>query len=95
MLQFVLGLVKFHHEINILKSILNKKSYPHDFVDKCIKMFLDRVLMYTTILGKLSLQIFTWINGVVKTKTKLNPTAIFELYSSNCMFQQLNCITTI
>lgn len=45
MLQFVLGLVKFHHEINILKSILNKKSYPHDFVDKCIKMFLDRVLI--------------------------------------------------
>ena len=29
--------VKFHHEINILKSILYKNSYPRDFVDKYIK----------------------------------------------------------
>ena len=36
--------VKFHHEINILKSILYKDSYPHDFVDKW-KKNLDRVLM--------------------------------------------------
>ena len=31
--------VKFHHEINILKSILYKNSYPRDFVDKYIKSF--------------------------------------------------------
>ena len=36
--------VDLHHEINILKSILYKNSYPRDFVDKCIKEFLDRVL---------------------------------------------------
>ena len=30
-----LDFVKFHHEINILKSILYKNSYPRDFVDKC------------------------------------------------------------
>ena len=29
--------VKFHHEINILRSILCKNSYSRDFVDKCIK----------------------------------------------------------
>ena len=28
---------KFHHEINILKSILYRNNYPRDFVDKCIK----------------------------------------------------------
>ena len=39
-----LDLVKFHHEINMLKSILYENSYPRDFVDKCIKEFLDRVL---------------------------------------------------
>ena len=33
-----------HHEINILKGILYKDSYPRDFVDKCIKNFLDKVL---------------------------------------------------
>ena len=45
MLQFVFGFfVKFHHEMNILKSILYKNSYQRDFVDKCIKEFLDRVL---------------------------------------------------
>ena len=36
--------VKFHHEINILKSILYKNSYSHDFVDKCIKNVLDSIL---------------------------------------------------
>ena len=35
---------KFHHEINISKGILYKNSYPCDFVDKCIKKFLDKVL---------------------------------------------------
>ena len=35
--------VNFHHEVNILKSILYKDRYPHDFVDKCIKEFLDRI----------------------------------------------------
>ena len=29
--------VELHHEINILKIILYKNSYPRDFVDKCIK----------------------------------------------------------
>ena len=32
--------VKFHHEINILKSILYRNSYPRDFIDKSIKIFL-------------------------------------------------------
>ena len=36
--------VKFHHEINILKGLLHKNKYPHDFVDKCIKNFLGKVL---------------------------------------------------
>ena len=27
--------VEFHHEINIIKSILYKSSYPRDFVGKC------------------------------------------------------------
>ena len=39
-----LHFVKFHHEINILKSILYINSYSRGFVDKCIKQFLDRVL---------------------------------------------------
>ena len=30
-------LAKFRHEINILKGILHKNSYPRDFVDKCVK----------------------------------------------------------
>ena len=75
--------VKFHHEINILKSILYKNSYPRDFVDKCIKQFLERVLtrkvigstvpikdmMITlTFMAKLSLQICTRFNRVMKNK---------------------------
>ena len=75
--------VKFHHEINILKSILYKNSYLRDFVDKCIKESLDRVLtrkviektvpikylmIELTFLGKISLQICTRINRVMKNK---------------------------
>ena len=75
--------VKFHQEINILKSILFKNSYPRDFVDNCIKEFLDRVLtrkvLISTVLkmdlmivlpflGKLLLQIRTRINRVMKNK---------------------------
>ena len=75
--------VKFHHEINILKSILYKNSYPCDFIDKCIKEFLDRVLTPKTVvstvpkkglsivlpsLGKSSLQLCTRINCVIKNK---------------------------
>ena len=29
--------IKFNHEIDKLKSILYKNSYPRDLVDKCIK----------------------------------------------------------
>ena len=75
--------VEFHHEIDILKGILYKNSYPRDFVDKCIKDFLDRVLMPKVVvstvpkkdlmivlpyLGKLSLQIRTRINHVMRNK---------------------------
>ena len=75
--------MKFHHEINILKGILNKNSYPCDFIDKCIKIFLDKVLTQNVVvstvpkkhlmivlpyLGKLSLQIRTRISGVMENK---------------------------
>ena len=60
-----------------------KNSYPGDFVDKCIKEFLDRVLTRKVVvstvpkkdlmivlpyLGKLSLQIRTRINRVMRNK---------------------------
>ena len=75
--------VKFQNEINILKIILYKISYPRDFVDKCIKKVLDRVLTQKVVvgtvpkkdlmivlpyLGKLSLQIYTRINSAMKNK---------------------------
>ena len=36
--------IKFHHEIDKLKSILYKNSYPRDLVDKCIKEILYKIL---------------------------------------------------
>ena len=77
------GFVKFYHEIKILESILYKNSYSHDLVDKCIKKILERVLTQKVVvstvpkkdlmivlpyLGKLSLQIRTRINRVIKSK---------------------------
>ena len=75
--------IKFHHEIDKLKSILYKNSYPRDLVDKCIKEFFDKILapkpVVSTVpkknlvialpyLGKLSLQIRTRINRIMKNK---------------------------
>ena len=75
--------IKFHHEIDELKSILYKKSYPRDLIDKCIKELLDKklapkpvvstvskkgLLLVLPCLGKLSLQIRTRINHIMKNK---------------------------
>ena len=78
--------IKFHHEIDKLKSILYKSSYPRDLVDKCIKEFLDKILAPKPVVsrvpkkdlvilvivlpyfGKLSLQICTRINYIMKNK---------------------------
>ena len=75
--------MKFQNEINILKIILYKISYPRDFGDKCIKKVLDRVLTHKVVVGtvpkkelmivlpyldKLSLQIYIRINHVMKNK---------------------------
>ena len=80
-----LDFVKLHHEINILKNILYKNSYPHDLVEKCIKKFVDKVLTQKVVLstvpkkdlmivlpylGKISLQIHTRINRVMKNKLR-------------------------
>ena len=74
---------KFHHEIDQLKSIFDKNSYLHDLVDKCIKEFLVKILAPKPVvsavpkknlvialpyLGKLSLQIRTRINCIMKNK---------------------------
>ena len=82
-LNLCLDFAKFHHEIKVLKSNLYKNSYSRDFLDKCIKSVLDRVLTQKVVestvpkkdlmivlpyLGKLSLQIRTRINGVMKSK---------------------------
>ena len=71
--------VKFRHEINISKIILYKNSNPRHFVSKCIKEFLDRVLIVSSVLkkdliivlpylGKLSFQIRTRIDCVMKNE---------------------------
>ena len=35
----------FHHEILFLKSVRQKNSFPLFFIDKCIKKFLDKLLI--------------------------------------------------
>ena len=75
--------IKFHHEIDKLKSILYINSYPRDLIDKCIKEFLDKIPTPTPVvstvprkyliialpyLGNLFLQIRTRINHIMKNK---------------------------
>ena len=33
---------KFHEEVNYLKDVLKKNSFPTNLVDKCIKIFLNK-----------------------------------------------------
>ena len=75
--------IKLHHEIDKLKIILYKNSCPRDLIDKRIKELLDKILtpkpVVSTVskknliitlpyLGKLSLQIHTRINRIIKNK---------------------------
>ena len=77
--------IKFNYEIDKLKSILCKNSYPRDLFDKCIKEFIDKKLapkpvvitvpkidLVTALpyLGKLSLQIRTRINRIIKVNSR-------------------------
>ena len=34
----------FHEEINYLKDLLKKNSFPTNLVDKCIKIFLNKAI---------------------------------------------------
>ena len=68
--------IKFHHEIHKLKKLLYKNSYPRDLVDKCTKEFSDKILAPKHVVSavpkknlvKLSLQIRTRINRIMKNK---------------------------
>ena len=94
--------IKFHHEIDKLKSILNKNSYPRYLIDKCIKQFLDKILTPKPVvsnvpkkqliitqpyLGKLSLQIRTRINRIMKNKLPYcNVQFVFQTKCKICNF---------
>ena len=90
-------LIKFHHEIDKLKSILYKNRYPRDLIGKRIKEFLDKILtpkhvvgtvpkkdLIITLpyLGKLSLQIRTRINCIIKNK--LSYCNVQFVYQNKC-----------
>ena len=75
--------IKFHHEIDKLKSILYKNSFLHDLVDKCVKEFSNKILALKPVvrtkpkkdlvialayLSKLSLHLHTRINRILRNK---------------------------
>ena len=35
----------FHQEIIFLKDIFKRNGYPSNFIDKCVKMFLDKIFI--------------------------------------------------
>ena len=80
---FCSDFIKFHHEIDKLKSMLYKNSYLRGLVEKCIKELLDKILAPKPVvsavpkrnlviavpyLGKSPLQIRTRINSKMKNK---------------------------
>ena len=94
---FCSDFIKFHHEIDKLKRFLYKNIYPRDLIDKCIKEFLDKILtpkpVVSTVpkkeliitvpyLGKLSLQIRTRINRIMKSKLRYLMSNLFSRLSA-------------
>ena len=43
--------IKLHHEVDKLKSIFYKNSYPRDLVKTCIKGFLEKILAPKTMVS--------------------------------------------
>ena len=37
--------LKFHHEVDKLKKILSKNTYPQQFIDECIQKFLNNMFI--------------------------------------------------
>ena len=71
--------IKFHHEVDELKSILHKNSYPRDLVDKFTKEYLSPITIVIKLpkndlvialqyFGKLSLQIRTRTHRILKNR---------------------------
>ena len=85
---------KFHLEVKTLKDIFRKNSYPMDFIDKCIRKFLNNCLVpktrVTTVpkkeiliillfLGKTSTQIRTKLNRLLtKSLPYCKPIFVFK-----------------
>ena len=92
----------------MLKGILYEDSYPRDFVDKHIKKILDKVLTQKVVvstlpkkhlmivlpyLGKLSLQIRTRINRVMKN---ILPHCNFRIaFQSKCKLINLSAVAAM
>ena len=74
---------KFHQEINFLKTIFRKNSYPPSFIDRCVTIFQNKllakksdcfdvpkkeVLIILPFLGKLSLEIRKRLGKIVSSR---------------------------
>ena len=88
---------KFHFEIAELKNILRKNAYPINFIDSCIKVFLDKIyrpkivkltvpkkeiLVLLPYLGKISLNIRSKISKIFNES--LPHCQLKIVFSSNC-----------
>ena len=43
---------KFHDEVQFLKELFRKNAYPEHFIDKCIKIFIDKRIRLTKIVDQ-------------------------------------------
>ena len=100
--------IKFHHEVVKSESILYKSSSLHDLVDKCIKLFLGKILapkafvstvpkkdLVATIsyLDKLSFQIRKKVNRI--KKDKLLYCNIWFVFQTKCKISNFSHLNTI
>ena len=78
---------KFHSEMTILKSIMGKNGFPRDFVDKCIKAFLDKIFEVKetiTTVDKRELKICLPFLGVESLKMRTSLSKLAKTYFPEC-----------
>ena len=101
------GMTKFHEEVCKLKTVFKKNGYKENFLDKCLKKFLDKI--YTKInsvhnipkkdicialplLGKLSLTVRTNLQKAIKEVLPCCKLKVVFKYLQECI---LNLISKI
>lgn len=74
-------MLKFHQKVYTVKDILVKRSYSENFIDKCVKIFLNKLYIPRRIIqtaGKQQLTIVLLFMGIMSTELNVKLHETFQ-----------------